>query len=100
MDEKTLYSEAKKILKECGWTQGVGQDMDGRRCLVNALDHAYYKLVDSGYDNVPTIVDVLEPVDEFLGQDTVDWNDDPDRTWEEVETVLGQLHEKELANRA
>lgn len=91
------YSEkVLAVLRRDGWTQGMGHDVDGRRCLLNAA-----MCVDFGVGrNDPVRWQWLADITDLLPAvytPTTDWdstsgiigfNDAPVTTYEDVELLL------------
>ncbi len=79
---EVLY-KAIDILHERGWTQDVYENAEGNVCSLGAIDSARMDLdlstSESGAD------DPIEALEEIIGyQDVPEWNDAPERTFEDV----------------
>lgn len=88
---------AAALIERDGWCQGTYIAMDGRCCAVGALVQAGGGVIDPDiYDAGPVemarIRGAFDAVTKFIGRtwvtDLVDWNDEPDRTAEEVLAAL------------
>ena len=85
---------ARELLDKSGWTRGQYMNIHGQRCIMGAINCAGYSL--AGSDLVAAsnacaarIMDVIsKDSDEFTSVQR--WNDDPDRTKEEVLRVFDE----------
>lgn len=81
-----LYDETRRVLKEHGWCQGTLSNIEGQVCLVMALTLA------ANDASVPTIVHTaVNTLTDWVGQHPALWNDQPGRTYEQVEDMLKSL---------
>lgn len=101
---ETVWSQALVVLETRGWCKDTVEEGDGRVCFIGAINVAIFGNAEITYGNATDLArevrrHKLKLVNEFLGlPDVADWNDEPERTFEDVKTVLVQLHEKEVAN--
>lgn len=77
--ELTVAEKAKSVLLERGWRQGACSGGSVSVCLVIALEHA--TLARTDYNAVDRAVEAMGFENAY---DAMVWNDDPDRTVEEV----------------
>jgi hypothetical protein len=95
MSTDTAYSEMKSVLKNRGWIKGALQTKAGV-CLIGAS--TYSCQLPQTIDKIVEHLGLIDPDAGCLHPLAV-WNDAPERTIEEVYSVLDELHEKELAER-
>lgn len=106
---ETIWSRALNLLRRQGWRQGPYDRADLRVCLTEALSY-------SSTGNLTFIKEVADHLGLVYGgpgqgnrrgsggglgdaRPVVQWNDAPERTFAQVERLLTELHEKELAER-
>ena len=75
-----------------GWCQDRFQDRDGRVCLDKAIRNCVGLTDDYTYSQ--ELVDRELDVEEILGDTVINWNDAPDRTFDEVLRVAKQCDEQ------
>lgn len=95
----TFWSEALSFLENHGWVKGVSEDeATGKVCLGRAISES---VIDHCYRNggIPEVLtsDLLRRIEEEVDNSVSGWNDAPQRTWSDVETLLWDLHLKENA---
>lgn len=84
MTPKEILVEAKRLLEEKGWCQGVFQDEGSRYCSVEAVCQAM-----TLPDHETSADEGLIILASVIGNTAIDeWNDDPSRTKEEVLTAF------------
>lgn len=75
------------VIERFGWTRGTERGSDGQRCLIGAQ----YALTRLGYGDVATLRTASEFLQDTLGYASgsyVVWNDHPDRTRDQVLTLV------------
>lgn len=112
---ETIWSKALDVLEERGWCQGSFENRQGGVCIEGALNLAMgarkangaredgvhsYLLEDAllVFGELRNAVAGRKLDDEDHAISHVAWNDDPNRTYLDVKTLLVGLHEREIKN--
>lgn len=91
MSPAEVLAATREVLAERGWHQGNFMDADtGAVCIVGALD----AVVPEGVGD-DVIVPLRDAIGVPCGLQITQWNDAPERTYEDV--VLALKHAEELA---
>lgn len=92
---ETVWSRALAELREKGWTKGGAAFDREATCLVLAVVHQGG--INYGFEQLHDAVGTPFQARSEQGVGALyQWNDTPERTFEEVEEVLLRLHNKEL----
>jgi hypothetical protein len=98
-----IYREAAEVLRKDGWTQHTGLNYAGNRCLTNATTMVALKrginsidLGFCGFDQANIFLPLIMALREQWAWNgpLTGWNDQPERTADEVITLLEQTAEK------
>ena len=102
MTDKEILIRAKELLVKRGWCQGEYEDSQGRICLSKSVNLVESKLKDRRSVRILIKDLIVKPNGPFISIPT--WNDVPERTKEEVFSLLDRAIEKaqedEISSRA
>lgn len=78
-----VYQRTLDLLRQDGWYKGGSKSPDGKRCLVRALDEAAPTAIEyeKAWMGIRALIDC---------PGVAQWNDNPRRTFAEVEALLLQ----------
>ena len=88
MKVRELFTDASK------WTQGPSaKQSDGTPCSEYSAEACSWCLagaINKCYDDIPTAhkVNIKETLSQTLGMHFIDWNEEPNRTFEEVKALV------------
>lgn len=86
-----LVSKSINLLEQSGWTQGQLRDSkDGPYCMYGAMYFSIPKTVNI-LENYVTLGIVLDSIESKVGDHIINWNDEKDRTQEDVINLLKEV---------
>ena len=89
---REVFEEMLKVLRERGWCHNGPRDRAGRVCLLIAGDTAMRNLGQRRFLSSEPCILLANVLDSSYGY----WNDDPSRTFEDVELLLKYAAADEL----
>lgn len=88
-----ILTQAIDLLRTHGWTQGHNVDEAGRMCTIGAICVSTTRICNRAANRYPALATAIRAVVTELGTELgteyiADWNDHPERTVEDVITLL------------